>query len=81
MKNLHTFKKFSEILNEEKREVISLTYNTDPDDLKYVKNLLAASGIEAIVASGTFDDEVEIVIKPNLKQKAIKALRGDGFDI
>ena len=79
------------VLKEEKREaitltyesviIITLTYNTDPDDLKYVKKVLATAGVEAIVAAGTFDDEVEIIIKPNLKQKAIKALQGDGFDI
>ena len=68
-------------LKEAKKEVMTLTYNTDPDDLAYVKKILKASGIEVAVAAGTFDDEVLIIIEPGQEQKVKKALQKNGFDI
>ena len=68
-------------LKEATKEVITLTYNTDPDDLAYVKKILKASGIKVSVAAGTFDDEVLIIIEPGQEQKVKKALQKNGFDI
>jgi hypothetical protein len=62
-------------------DVINLTYNTDSDDLKYVKNILKKAGVLAKVVAGTFDDEVEITVDKDLRKKAIKALKDNGFDI
>jgi hypothetical protein len=66
------------VLNE---DVISLTYNTDPDDLEYVKNVLKKAKISAKVKAGTFDDEVEITVDKALRKKAIAALNDAGFDV
>lgn len=70
--------KAKKVLNE---DVISLTYNTDPDDLEYVKNVLKKAKISAKVKAGTFDDEVEITVDKALRKKAIAALNDAGFDI
>ena len=72
------YKAKKKVLNE---DVINLTYNTDSDDLKYVKNILKKAGILAKVVAGTFDDEVEITVDKDLRKKAIKALKDNGFDI
>ena len=71
----------SQQIKEATKEVITLTYNTDPDDLAYVKKILKASGIKVSVAAGTFDDEVLIIIEPGQEQKVKKALQKNGFDI
>jgi hypothetical protein len=71
----------SQQIKEAKKEVMTLTYNTDPDDLAYIKKILKASGIEVAVAAGTFDDEVLIIIEPGQEQKVKKALQKNGFDI
>jgi hypothetical protein len=62
-------------------DVINLTYNTDPDDLEYVKNVLKKAKISAKVKAGAFDDEVEITVDKDLREKAIAALNDAGFDI
>lgn len=72
------YKAKKKVLNE---DVINLTYNTDSDDLKYVKNILKKAGVLAKVVAGTFDDEVEITVDKDLRKKAIKALKDNGFDI
>lgn len=72
------YKSKKKVLNE---DVINLTYNTDSDDLKYVKNILKKAGVLAKVVAGTFDDEVEITVDKDLRKKAIKALKDNGFDI
>lgn len=72
------YKAKKKVLNE---DIINLTYNTDSDDLKYVKNILKKAGVLAKVVAGTFDDEVEITVDKDLRKKAIKALKDNGFDI
>jgi hypothetical protein len=61
--------------------VLTMTYNTDPDDLKYITSVLKKAGISAKVNAGTFDDEVEIEVKNSDKSKAMKALDKEGFEI
>ena len=71
----------SKMLNEEVT-TFTLTYNTDPDDLKYVERLLRKAGVDVVrVEAGTFDDEVEIAINKDHLEKAKEILQDGGFDI
>ena len=65
-----------------KRETtFTLTYNTDPGDLKYVKSMLSKKGILAKVSQGTFEDEVEITVDVEDLEAAKEALEDAGFSL
>jgi hypothetical protein len=68
-------------LLKEEETTFLLTYNTDPDDLEYVKRMLSKKGISAKVKQGTFDDEVKITVDKKDLKKAKQALEDAGFDL
>jgi predicted nucleic acid-binding protein len=70
----------SKMMNEAE-PTFTLNYNTDPDDLKYIENMLSKKGIPAKVSQGTFDDEVEVTVDKKYLKKAEKALKDEGFDV
>jgi hypothetical protein len=65
----------------EAETTFTLTYNTDPDDLKYVESMLSKKGIPAKVSQGTFDEDVEITVDKKHLKKAKQALEDAGFDV
>jgi hypothetical protein len=75
-------KLFEEFINEAKSFEFSFDYNTDPDDVEYIQNILMDAGVDATAEPGTFDDEM-IVKAPNAIElrKAKKAIQADGFEI
>ena len=68
----------SKTLNESS---FTFTYNTDPDDLAYVKRMLSKAGVTANVKKGTFEDEVEVTVDKKDLNKAKKAIEGDGISL
>jgi hypothetical protein len=70
----------SETMNEAET-TFTLTYNTDPDDLKYVESMLSKKGISAKVSQGTFDEDVEITVDVEDLEAAKEALEDAGFDV
>lgn len=73
---------FEEFINEGKSFEFSFDYNTDPDDVEYIQDILMNAGVDAIAEPGTFDDEM-IVKAPNAVElrRAKKAIQADGFEI
>jgi hypothetical protein len=68
----------SKTLNESS---FTFTYNTDPDDLAYVKRMLSKAGVTASVKKGTFEDEVEVTVDKKDLNKAKKAIEKGGFEL
>jgi len=68
---------------EEKKGNITVVvdYNTDPDDIKYVSNILKKAGIVGKVKAGIDSEEVEIKINAADKSKLAKALSKNGLEL
>jgi len=68
---------------EEKKGNITVVvdYNTDPDDIKYVSNILKKAGIVGKVKAGIDSEEVEIKINAADKSKLAKVLSKNGLEL
>ena len=76
------FVKESVKLKEAKEYSFTFDYNTDPDDIEYIENLLKKARVNAYAEQGTFDDEMVIKAGDAIElRKAKKAIEADGFQI
>jgi len=71
-----------EMMEEGKEKSFSFNYNTDPDDVEYIQDLLDKAGIYAKAKAG-IDSEEMIIVASNVTDlnKAKKAIEADGFEI
>jgi uncharacterized protein YdaT len=64
-------------IKEAKEYTFTFDYNTDPDDIEYIENLLKKARVNAYAEQGTFDDEMVIkagdAIELRKAKKAIEA--------
>lgn len=76
-------KQFKEsVIKEAKEYSFTFDYNTDPDDIEYIENLLKKARVNAYAEKGTFDDEMVIIAGDAIElRKAKKAIEADGFQI
>jgi len=76
-------KQFKEsVIKEAKEYTFTFDYNTDPDDIEYIENLLKKARVNAYAEQGTFDDEMVIKAGDAIElRKAKKAIEADGFQI
>ena len=76
-------KQFKESVIKEAREYsFTFDYNTDPDDIEYIENLLKKARVNAYAEQGTFDDEMVVIAGDAIElRKAKKAIEADGFQI
>ncbi len=69
-------------LKEAKEYSFTFDYNTDPDDIEYIDNLLKKARVNAYAEQGTFDDEMVVKAGDAIElRKAKKAIEADGFEI
>ena len=69
-------------ITEAKEYSFTFDYNTDPDDIEYIENLLKKARVNAYAEQGTFDDEMVIKAGDAIElRKAKKAIEADGFQI
>jgi hypothetical protein len=69
-------------ITEAKEYSFTFDYNTEPDDIEYIENLLKKARVNAYAEQGTFDDEMVIKAGDAIElRKAKKAIEADGFDI
>jgi len=79
MKHITTFADF---LNEGKSLQFTFNYNTDPDDVEYIDNILMNAGVDAIAEPGLDSEEMVVKAKNAVElRKAKKAIQADGFEI
>jgi hypothetical protein len=75
-------KLLEEFMNEAKSFQFTFDYNTDPDDIEYIENLLKRAKVNAYAEQGTFDDEMVVIAGDAIElRKAKKAIQADGFEI
>jgi hypothetical protein len=76
-------KQFKEsVIKEAKEYTFTFDYNTDPDDIEYIENLLKKARVNAYAEQGTFDDEMVVIAGDAIElRKAKKAIEDDGFQI
>ena len=69
-------------ITEAKEYSFTFDYNTDPDDIEYIENLLKKARVNAYAEQGTFDDEMVVIAGDAIElRKAKKAIEADGFQI
>jgi hypothetical protein len=69
-------------ITEAKEYSFTFDYNTEPDDIEYIENLLKKARVNAYAEQGTFDDEMVIKAGDAIElRKAKKAIEADGFEI
>ena len=69
-------------ITEAKEYSFTFDYNTDPDDIEYIENLLKKARVNAYAEQGTFDDEMVVIAGDAIElRKAKKAIEADGFEI
>lgn len=69
-------------ITEAKEYSFTFDYNTDPEDIEYIENLLKRARVNAYAEQGTFDDEMVIKAGDAIElRRARKAIEADGFKI